>query len=363
MRLRQSATRLWLVPTLLVFLAGSPRVLGAVRPDGPESRQIRAALAQVDSLLSVGDLAQAASVAGALHARHADDPFLGWQVEARLGVVLLRGGDPAAALPPLENAVRKNTSQPASHRNLGAALVQLGRRGRALAEYAQAVELAPNDPEIRLEYGQLLLDFRDVDRARDQILAADRLCGGCPAAQEPLVRLHLAAGEFDQAAAILQPLLAQRPSAGLRRTFIQALQGAGRDSTLLEFLGRDPVAGLPQDEAMLLVELEGKLGRPVHSEAFALALGDPAREAALVPAAVLDRDRFWGLVSYNLLLAGRDRAALTAAGRAVSLAPDNAVYRNNRVVLLTRLGRHEEAAREWAKARALDPTLKESTEK
>lgn len=347
----------------LALLKGLAWGAPAVRPDGPESLAIRTALARIDSLLAAQAWPQAVEAARSLHARQADDPYRGWQVESRLGVALLRAGDPAGAFEPLENAVRKNPASPENHRNLGAALVQLGRRGRALAEYAQAVELAPRDADVRLEYGQLLLDFHDRTRAREQLLAAQRLCGSCPEVQEPLVRLYLASGEFDQAATVLQQLLAQRPSPGLRRSLIQALQGAGRDSTLLEFLGRGPVNDLPADEAMLLVELEGKLVRTGHSEVFALALGDPDREAAEVPASVRDRDAFWGRVSYNLLLAGKDRAALTAVGRAVSLAPDNAVYRNNRVVLLTRLGRHEEAAREWERALALDPSLKERTKK
>ncbi len=50
--------------------------------------------------------------------------------------------------------------------------------------------------------------------------------------------------------------------------------------------------------------------------------------------------------------------ALVAADRAVTLAPDNVVYRNNRVVLLIQLGRQDEAAQEWEKVLALDPSMK-----
>jgi len=48
---------------------------------------------------------------------------------------------------------------------------------------------------------------------------------------------------------------------------------------------------------------------------------------------------------------------LEAADRAISLADRNVVYRNNRVVLLLKLGRKQEAAREWDEVLRLDPSL------
>ena len=58
---------------------------------------------------------------------------------------MLRSGRPGEALDHLEDAVRKGPDRPEYHRNLGAALLELGRRGRALSEYRQAVEMAPRD--------------------------------------------------------------------------------------------------------------------------------------------------------------------------------------------------------------------------
>ena len=69
--------------------------------------------------------------------------------------------------------------------------------------------------------------------------------------------------------------------------------------------------------------------------------------------------RHWGKVSYNLLLANLNEASLRAVDRAIIFAPDNVVFRNNRVVLLTRLGRHDEAKEEWNRVLELDPGLKE----
>jgi tetratricopeptide (TPR) repeat protein len=69
---------------------------------------------------------------------------------------------------------------------------------------------------------------------------------------------------------------------------------------------------------------------------------------------------FWGRVALNLSEAGRYSEGLAAADRAVELDADHAVYRNNRVVLLLKLGRAEEAAREWEEVLRLDPSLEEN---
>jgi len=343
----------------LVMLGPVPAVQGG--PAGPDSEMIVRSLARVDSLLNAGSVAMALAEARALDRKFPGDSFHRGQIESRLGVCLLRSGEPLAALPNLENAIRRAPGQAENHRNLGAALVSLGRKGRALAEYAQAVELAPVDFELRLEFGQLLLDFRDHGEAGRQLRVADRLCGGCPQVQEPLARLFLATGDFAAAVPLLEDLYKRRPTAQVRRSLVQALQGAGRDTQLLDLLRNEPLAGLPSDEIMLLLELEGKLNRLRYSESFARSLvDDPAAGADGVPEAVRNQSGFWGRLSYNLLLANRNTLALAAVDRAITLAPDNVVYRNNRVVLLTRLGRHEEAAREWQRVLALDPTLKES---
>ena len=354
-------------PLLLLFLLFTS-LLVPVATAGSSSQgqspDIPGALARIDSLLASGAVQPALEEARQLQAEHEDDPYHGWQIDSRLGVALLRSGDPLAAIPWLENAIRKAPAQAENHRNLGAALVQLGRRGRALSEYAQAVELAPLDFEMRLEYGQLLLDFRDIQKSREQLLTANHLCGGCPQIKEPLARMYLASGEFASAVPILFDLFEQNePSPGMRRSLIQALQGAGQDSLLLNFLERSEVVDLPADEVMLLVNLEGKLGRPENCEVFAAEAGDIEPAVSQVPASVAARGDFWGQVSYNLLVAEINGAALAALDRALLYEPDNVVYRNNRVVLLSRLGRHDEAAKEWQKALTLDPTLEERTKK
>jgi len=330
------------------------------RPDNPDDLLIRHTLASIDSLLAVPDLEGALAAATTLQEKHGENLRHGWQIESRLGLIYLRQNEPANSLPHLEKAIGLAPNKPQNHRNLGAALLKMGRRGRALSEYAQAVELAPDDGQLRLEYGQLLLQFGDLPRAQAHLEVARRLCNDCLAIQKPLGRLYLATNRFAEAAAIIEPLYRENPSEeGLRRSLIQAWQGAGRDSLLLGFLGDSLAPGMPRDEATLLVGLEGRLGVTNWSEAFAQVVGDTAQIGNQVPQAVVKDSDFWGQISYNLLMAGKNRLALAAIDRAIELDGNQVTHRNNRVVLLTRLGRHDEARQEWEKVLDLDPSLEE----
>jgi len=55
--------------------------------------------------------------------------------------------------------------------------------------------------------------------------------------------------------------------------------------------------------------------------------------------------------------AGDGIRGLAAVDRAIAVAPEKVVHHNNRVVLLTRLGRDAEARQEWALVLRLDPGL------
>ena len=317
-------------------------------------------LAEVDSLLDAEQPGRAAARIRDLLAVFGSDPIHGWQFEERLGVAMLRDGRPGPALPLLEVAVRRNPDFWLGHRNLGAALMALGRRGRALSEYRQAVDLAPGNFKVRLEYGQVLLEFGNYAEATLHLEAARELCPDCAGIRPALARLYLATGKLEPAIGMLQSLFAEDPSRDHRRTLVQALQAAGRDSLLLALWSTVPLAELDPDEILLLVETEGKLDRPEHSLEFARRLAaakDPLAEFGETGRTLTEDAGFWGGICWNLLQTGHFKEALAAAERAVSLAPDQVVYRNNLVVALTKLGRHEQAAQEWNKVLALDPTL------
>lgn len=319
-----------------------------------ERQAAQEAVSEADRLLNGGDIERAAVRIGELLASHENDPVYGWQLTERYGVALLRAGRTAEALPVCESVVRRNPESAAGHRNLAAVLMQLGRRGRALSEYDQAVQLAPRDSALRFEYGQVLLGFRNYAAAGAQLEAARSLCGDCPELRPALAHLYVETGRYEQAIPLQAALYAENPDRDNRRNLVRSLQHAGRDSQLVALWSPIPGDELPADEARMLVEAEGRLGGFVHSLRYARSMAAAKSEPDSLP-----RDAaFWGAISLNLLDTGHLVEGLRAADRAVMLAPGDAVYRNNRVVLLTRLGRQEEAEREWKKVLELDPTLK-----
>lgn len=308
--------------------------------------EANAGLAAVDSLIQV-DPGEAVGRARALMARFGDDPLYGWQVEGRLATALLVAGRPAEALPLLENLVRRAPHEAAGHRNLAAALRQLGRRGRALTEYGLVVELAPDDAAARLEYGQYLLEFRNWSLAEHHLLEARRLCGGCPEAEGALANLYLGQGNWAAAVVPLRRLADAGAGPKVERSLYAALARSGGDAELIARLEARGLPGLDEEQFRLLVDAEGRLGRVDHSRNFATGGGEWPR----LPA----EDGFWGQVALNLLAAGEWEAGLTAVDRAIALAPASVTHRTNRVVLLQELGREEEARREWEEVLRLDP--------
>ena len=317
----------------------------------------RAGLARVDSLLEAGQTAGAVREARRLTDRFGTDPLYGWQVEGRLGLALLRDGNAAEALPYLEAMVRRNPNDHVAHRNFAAALLATGRKGRALTEFSLVVELAPGDFEARMEYGQILAEFGDVKASLTQLEVARSLCPDCPEADRALAGVLLDAGRFDAAVEPLRRIMDKDPTAWARRGLGLALAGAGRDRELLDFLDGRALNGLSAEEMNLAVTAEGRLGQADRSLACLRALNDPAALPGGLDDGLLTDHGFWGRVSLNLLESGHYQDGLEAADRAISLAGENVIYRNNRVVLLLKLDRPEEAAEEWKEVLRLDPSL------
>ncbi|MFO7610356.1 MAG: tetratricopeptide repeat protein [Candidatus Krumholzibacteriia bacterium] len=333
---------------VLVLAAGASAAAGR-----PDIRQAPERLAAVDSLIAAGQAAQALAEVGRLAVHWRDDPLFGWQLADRRGLALLALGRFAEALPLLEETVGRRPFAAGPHRNLGLALAALGRRGRALAEYAQAVELDPGNPVHRLEHAQYLAEFGQLEAAAAAFAAAARLCGGCPEAERGLGAALLGSGRPGEAVAPLQRAQAAAPDTSGRRLLVAALHGARRDSALLALLDGEDRSRWDRRDHLALVEAEGWTGGPaVRSQAYARALQQGAAPPPIAADAL-----FWARVALNLLQSGAWQDGLAAADRAVALEPANAVYRNNRVVLLLKLGRTAEAQQEWEHALRLDPGL------
>jgi hypothetical protein len=135
---------------------------------------------------------------------------------------------------------------------------------------------------------------------------------------------------------------------------------SGQDQAVVQMLGTDSPSDLPDlplDELQQLLAAEGRLGATQFS-LFFVGLLEDADPAFELSASAMNDSLFWGQASHNLMIGGLDTPALVAVEKAIGLAPKNVVFRNNRVVLLQRLNRNEEALREWETVLTLDPSLK-----
>ncbi len=357
-----------LLPLVLVGLGllvpGSHRARAADPGRAEVAAWLQNELAAVDRLIAgqrwqdVVDRAQSALKS------HPKDPVYSWQFQERLGLAFLKLDQLQDALAALEASTRGESSRASVHRNLATTLMRLGRRGRALSEFRQALELAPRDCDIRLEFSQVLLEFGNYAEARVQLARAADLCEPRVALQRARARLELADGNAALAADLLQEIYSTQPTVEVRRTWQQALQQSGQDQKLYDLLLTIPRERLSGTELTILIETEAKLGRREISLAYAnraegLGAGLPDPQTRGIEGERLAG--FWGRIALTLLESGDNLPALRAADRAVALAPDNVVYRNNRVVLLTRLGRDQEARREWKRVLELDPSLGDSS--
>ena len=311
-------------------------------------------LAEIDRLLAAGRGAEAMARVEALSATHAEDPLYGWQLSERRGLALLLQDKPAAAMPLLEDAVRRHPGNSGHHRNLAHVLRLLGRRGRALAEYTQAVELAPLDADLRLELAQYLAEFGQWHQAEIEF----RTAGSLGAGEDADRGLAVALMRQGKSAAAVEPLQRQylaAPSPTGRRELAAALQASRRDSELVVLLAPVETEDLDASELMALIQAEGRLGGdPLRSREFAAQL-----DAGNPPSQVGEYALFWARAGLNLIAAEYWQAALTATTHAVRLEPGNVVFRNNRLVVLQHLGHDEEASREWDEILRLDPQRKE----
>ncbi len=337
---------------LVVGLPGP--IVAAPRPD--PAQEMTRALARVDSVLALGRWEEGARMAAHAAERFAEDPRLLDPLENRQALALMRLERHAEALPLLEKAILRRPNHGPAHRNLGACLQAMGRSGRALSEYQEFVDLEPRNYLAQWEYGQALLALRLYAQAETALRTASALCGECPEVDPALMAALLGEGRPDQALVPLRRLVAGPRREEFHRHYLQALLTSGADEEMIEYLGSSAQPLGPQD-VRLLVEAEGRLGRAVWSRVLARQATE-AEDCDLKLGPDWDRDPLlWACVSLNLQQAGDEPVALAAIERAIALDPKSALLRNNRVVLLQKLGRLQEARAEWRRAVALDPSL------
>lgn len=322
---------------IIVFfcLIGSLSNAYAANPKQTHQENVSVQLLQIDALLNEGKFDLGLELTRKLVGKYGEDPLFGWQLEGRLGLVYLLLGDYAASIPHLQAATQANPRVPAFHRNLATALVKLGRKGRALSEYSEAVALDPDNYEFQLEFAQLLLDYKNFPKARLHLEKANRLCGGCLTVIRVQGHLELASGNPEDAIPLFQSVLQLEPSDSSRRDLVQAMQLAEEDSLVVHFLGNWPMGQLQIDELHLLVNAERRLGESSHAQAFLQQrLG---ASGVSLPPSIYNRHEFWGEVAYSLLVDGKLDEALRGFELALKIDPGNHAYDNNRKVVIDKL--------------------------
>ena len=316
-------------------------------------------LATVDSMLEAGSATDAVARARTLWESAGTDPLYGWQIAGRLGLALLRSGQPEASLQFFEYTLGVRPRQADMHRNLASALRILGRKGRALAEYQTAADMAPTDPDLHLEYGQMLLEYRMWGRAEQELQLAARLCGGCLDTERALANLYLGWGDYSRAASHLGRLWQSAHAVSTGRTYVAALARAGERRHALALLDSLPAGAVSEAEWKLAVQAEkddADLGT-VWSQRAVARLETPAQTGVQGFGTPPEDALFWAAAGGNLQRDGLLEPALAALDHALFLAPTHSLYRRNRVAVLLALGRRETAEREWAGMAAADSTI------
>ncbi|MBR0683814.1 tetratricopeptide repeat protein [Roseomonas eburnea] len=118
-------------------------------------------LGLTDALWRAGRIAEATDAARrgvAVHPHSAD-------LRARLGQLLLAGGDAGAAQAALAEAMAANPSSEAVQLAMADALWRQGRRAEAVAAARQAVAAVPDSPEVAARLGHLLLEESAAEEA------------------------------------------------------------------------------------------------------------------------------------------------------------------------------------------------------
>ena len=259
-----------------------------------------------------------------------------------LATVLVRRGNPQAALEHFGVAVRLEPENARAHSDLGVLLGELGRNDRALENLGRALELEPELVEARLSLGNVqarMGRFGDAEATYRRVLENDTGNGD---ARLGLGAVLAQAGDFEQAAVELEEALRHEPgderASRIRFGLAEALVRTGRIEEALPHYTRvreiEPAQGLAWlREATVLMGL----GR------FADAKG--VLEARLGVDSTDDR----AAQSLARLLAGAPDPSLRDGSRALAIAgalleADNtAPMAETAAMALAEAGRFDEA--------------------
>lgn len=275
------------------------------------------------------------------------------EAHLKLATLLMNHGRVGRALTEFELAIRYGDRQPLTHYNYGLALRAMGRHDEALdewrlahdmdaknplyaeamgigltgvddkeavAHFEEALVLGANSASFNNNYGLALQRLGRYDEAEERFVAATSADGDREEYAFNLAALFMRAGRYEEAAAAWQEMIAKW---GARWSYVVYLARAQYELGLYE-------------DAILNLE----------SIALAHANGEATEAMDRVPPTLDEASEILALASRGK---GDLAAALEHIRKAVELAPDNLVYRNNYGVILAESGMLAEAKAQWRK--------------
>lgn len=99
----------------------------------------------------------------------ATDPLSRARVHTELAALYYQQGSMKTALDELATAIKVDAQYAPAYSVLGLVYMQLGEQTKADSNFQKAVALAPNDPDIRNNYGLFLCDTQQYPKGIDQL--------------------------------------------------------------------------------------------------------------------------------------------------------------------------------------------------
>ena len=226
-----------------------------------------------------------------------------------LGWTLFQDGRTVEAEAEYKRALAVDPNHAKAHNNLALAMVELGRLEEAATHFKKSLDLEPR-AEIYSDFGFTMARLGKADEARAAYRKAIELDPNCPSAHFNLAVSFVQAGNFEEAESHYRQALPRRPTAETHNGLGYALARQDRtDEAVAEF--------------RKAIDVDPKFTPAYNNLADSLAQQGKLEEAENV---------------YKRSLAEK---------------PSAAVY-NALGVLLRKLGKMDEAAEQFAKAKALD---------
>ena len=349
-----------------------------------DARQYEARFELIAAYRELGDLAQAAAQLDVLQDSRPTDP----RVFYATGLLDTDRNDLNAAVRNFNEAITRDGTMYAAWQDLGLAYVKANRWSDAVSAFAELARRQPNSVEAAYLHGLSLYNSSKSTEAEAEVRRALRLDAGAVEAHTLLGIILAARGNANaEAADALSQAAALNPNsfdaqfylgrvqyamkdyAGAARSLRAAVKLDPRHTEARFFLGTALEAAGESDAAVL--EYQTLVKRDPDSAMGQLGLGallikqgkvDEAI-AALKRVVTLDANNFeahWAL-GRALALKENYTEAAVALQTAVSLAPNRSDAHYQLGLALKRLGRTEEANREFAIVERLNAEFRTST--